>query len=73
MRSRERGQYLAMNLHDRDMIKIGEREGIAKGAQQKALETAQKLLADGKYTAEEISGLLGIPVEAFAQPDSAQA
>ena len=54
-------------------IQQGIQQGMAKGAQQKALETAQKLLADGKYTAEEISRLLGIPVEAFAQPDSAQA
>ena len=56
-------EYLAMNLHDRDMMKIGEREG----AQQKAVEDARKLLADGKYTAEEISALLEIPVEAFAE------
>ena len=47
-------------------IQQGIQQGMAKGAQQKALETAQKLLADGKYTAEEISRLLGIPVEAFA-------
>lgn len=36
-----------------------------EGRQEKAVETAKKLLADGKYTAEEISTLLGIPVESF--------
>ena len=40
--------------------------GIQQGAQQKAIEDAKKLLADGKYTAEEISSLLGIPLESFA-------
>ena len=38
------------------------------GREEKAIEDAKKLLADGKYTAEEISALLGIPVESFAQP-----
>jgi len=39
--------------------------------EQKAVEDARKLLADGKYTAEEISALLGIPVETFAAPSPA--
>ena len=34
-------------------------------AHQKAIENAQKLLADGKYTAKEISKLFQIPVEDF--------
>ena len=38
------------------------------GRKEKAVEAAQKLLADGKYTAEEISALLEIPVESFAEP-----
>ena len=36
-------EYLAMNLHDRDMMKIGER----KGAQEKALEDARSFYANG--------------------------
>ena len=40
-------------------------EGMSKGAQKKAVEDARKLLKDGKYTANEISALLQIPVEAF--------
>lgn len=42
-------------------------DGIAIGQQQKAIEYAKKLLADGKYTAPEISELLNIPVEDFAE------
>ena len=45
--------------------KKGHEEGLQQGLQQKALEDARKLLADGKYSAEEISELLQIPVEAF--------
>jgi len=41
--------------------------GIQQGQQQKAIEDAKKLLADGKYTALEISELLNIPVEDFAE------
>ncbi len=41
------------------------RQGKEEGAQQKAIENAQKLLADGKNTAKEISELFQIPVEAF--------
>lgn len=44
-------------------------EGISQGAQQKAVETAHKLLADGKYTADEISSLLNIPVESFTETE----
>ncbi len=46
-------------------LKQGIQQGIQQGEQQKAIENAQKLLADGKYTAKEISELFQIPVEAF--------
>ena len=36
------------------------------GSLSSAATDARKLLADGKYTAEEISKLLQIPTEAFA-------
>lgn len=42
------------------------KQGIQQGAHQKAIEDAKKLVADGKYTAQEISELLNIPVEDFA-------
>ena len=41
---------------------------VDKASQQNAVETARKLLADKKYTAEEISALLNIPVESFTVP-----
>ena len=69
MRSRERGPLADMNLHDFDIMTEAKKEG----ARQNAVENARKLLADGKYTAEEISVLLGIPVEEFAQAIPAQA
>ena len=43
----------------------GKEAGIAEGQLKKAIEDAKSLLADGKYTAEEISTLLKIPVESF--------
>ena len=45
--------------------KDGFAEGKAEGRSEKVVEDARKLLADGKYTAEEISKLLQIPTEAF--------
>ena len=56
-----RRDYAAMNLHDRDLIRIAKKEASL----EKSVETARKLLADGKYTAEEISALLQIPAETF--------
>ena len=46
--------------------------GLEQGAQQKAVETAKRLLADGKYTIKEISSLLGIPIESFTKPVTLQ-
>ena len=48
-------------------IKEGRQKGIKEGFHKKAIEDAKKLLADGKYTAPEISELLNIPVEDFAE------
>ncbi len=41
-------------------------KGIEQGREESLLETAKALLADGKYTAEEIASLLKIPVESMA-------
>ena len=57
-----------MNLHDQDIIRIAKREG----EQQKAVEDAKALLADGKYTPERIAELLNIPVESFAEKITVQ-
>jgi len=50
-----------------EAFKEGIAAGISQGAQQKAIEDARKLLADKNYTAEEISELLQIPIEAFVE------
>ena len=61
-----RRDYAAMNLHDRDITRAARREGLLQGAAEKAIENAKALLADGKYSAQKISELLNIPVEAFS-------
>lgn len=43
------------------------KQGIQQGIQQNTIQTAKILLADGKYTAEEISELLKIPVDEFTK------
>ena len=47
------------------IIQNAEKRGLKKGIMEKAVEDAKRLLADGKYTADEISALLQIPVESF--------
>ncbi|MBO4509462.1 MAG: hypothetical protein J5747_12610 [Spirochaetaceae bacterium] len=44
--------------------------GEQKGKQEKAVETARNLLRDGRYTAQEISCLLNIPVDVFSMSSS---
>ena len=44
----------------------GYEDGRIDGKQEKAVEDARNLLRDGRYTAQEISSLLNIPVEAFS-------
>ena len=74
---RNRAEVIGMILtefDEADAIKTWRNDGYADGLsqgrqdgeQKKAVEDARKLLADGKYTAEEISRLLQIPTEAFA-------
>ena len=53
-----RSLYLSMNLHDRDIREDAKEEG----AQQKAIETAIKML-EKKYPVEEIADLTGLTVE----------
>ena len=55
MRSRERGQYLAMNLHDRDMIK--------KGAQEKAIQAALVAIKEFGATPEVAAEKMGAPLD----------
>lgn len=64
---REQKAEVKMNLlteyDEEEYIRIWRRDG----RQQQAIEDARTLLADGKYTAEEISALLQIPTEAFVE------
>jgi predicted transposase/invertase (TIGR01784 family) len=56
-------EYLAMNLHDRDMMKIGEREGIAKGEEKKAVENALTLIRDYNASPEAAAEKMGAPLD----------
>ena len=53
-----RSQYLAMNLHDRDLIRQAKKEG----ASQKAIEAAENFLREG-ISIEIISRCTGLPLE----------
>lgn len=66
----QNSRYIA-ELDRNTQIYNAEKRGLKKGAQQKAVEIARKLLTNGKYTADEISALLQIPVESFT--DTVQA
>ena len=53
-----------------DGLEQGREEGLEKGREEGREEkcvAARALLADGKYTAQEIATLLNIPVESFAK------
>ncbi|GEM_PF-2318249 len=47
-------------------LEKGLEQGLEKGREEKCV-AARALLADGKYTAQEIATLLNIPVESFAK------
>ncbi len=61
-----RSDYAAMNLHDRDIMRLakkeGREEGLKDGAQQKAIETATNMLYD-KIPVENIARYVDLPLE----------
>ena len=57
-----RKDYLAMNLHDRDITRMAKQEGILEGTQQKAIETAIALLKEGD-SPEKIARCTELPLE----------
>ena len=57
-----RSEYLAMNLHDRDIKKQAYKEGLEEGALQTKLETARNMLADG-ISVDSVSKYSGLPLE----------
>ena len=62
-----RNDYLAMNLHDRDIRWIalaeGKQIGLQEGAEQKAIETAKNMILQSVGTLEQISSITGLAVE----------
>ena len=66
-----RTEYLSMNLHDRDITRkafaegeaLGIEKGISQGAEQKAIETAKKMILQSVGTLEQISSITGLSVE----------
>ncbi|MBR6154541.1 MAG: hypothetical protein IKQ43_08920, partial [Treponema sp.] len=58
-----RSDFLAMNLHDRDITKRARQEGIKQGTQQKAVDAAKKLLAMNLGTHEQIAQAVALPLE----------
>ena len=42
-----KGDYLAMNIRETDIYEEGRNDGIAQGAEQKAIETARNMLNYG--------------------------
>ncbi len=61
-----RRDYAAMNLHDRDIMKIareeGKAQGIAEGAQQKAIEAAVIAVKDFNATPQEAAEKMNAPL-----------
>ena len=62
-----RRDYAAMNLHDRDIQRAARKEGIAegisRGAEEKAIETARNLLKMKLGTVEQIAQASELPIE----------
>ena len=57
-----RSNYLAMNLHDRDIRRAALEEGFSQGAEQAKIETAKNLLAM-KLPLDSIAKATGLPLE----------
>ena len=65
-----KNEYLAMNLHDRDITRkafqegkdAGISQGLQQGAEQKAIETARNMILD-KLSLEQIAKWTSLPLE----------
>lgn len=64
-KSREVINMLCAKYDYKTDIAVKKEEAFEDGQHQKAIEVAKNLLKDGKYTTEEISSLLQIPIESF--------
>ena len=57
-----RSEYLAMNLHDRDIKKQAYKDSVQEGALQTKLETARNMLVYGD-SVEKIAKITNIPLK----------
>ena len=66
-----KGDYLAMNLHDRDLIRRTRKdaieEGISQGASQKAVEAAVTLIQKYRASPEDAARDMGATLEAVLE------
>ena len=61
-----RSEYLAMNLHDRDIKKQAYKDGLEEGALQTKLETARNMLCK-KIDFDIICECTNLPLETVEQ------
>ena len=67
-----RMQYMTFERMQAYAFEDGLEQGREEGREEKCV-AARALLADGKYTAQEIATLLNIPVESFAEVHNSEA
>ncbi len=59
--------YFTWSLHDHDVRKEGMKEGLRKGEEAKALETAKKLLIMNVLSHEQVSQAVDLPLETIEE------
>ena len=67
-----RSDYAAMNLHDRDIMRMAKKEGREEGAQEKAIDAARSFYENGvsieliakslKMTEEQVKEIVSEPL-----------
>ena len=61
-----KGDYLAMNIRETDIYEEGRNDGIAQGAEQKAIETARNFLSMN-LSLEQVAQGTGLSLEIVEQ------
>ena len=62
-----RQEYSAVNLHDRDLIRMAKRDGIEEGKAQAKLENAITAVKKYKASLEDVSKDFGVPLETLQE------
>ena len=62
-----RQEYSAVNLHDRDLIRMAKKEGVKQGQAQAKLESAITAVKKYKASLEDVSKDFGVPLETLQQ------